>query len=149
MTSGAQNQARLSNIESSRPGSRDSKASRTPHIQPSAELSNKSDLQHEGHVLSDEPNDGTSYPQPVDEQLQPPADFRPSITIPYFTLIEDNTTGEHYHPSVHYIFEDDEPDLLLAASVRVLGSKEDYQSPIVDKSDREEYESALLPLPAQ
>ena len=41
-----------------------------------------------------------------------PPDFRP-----FFTLIEDPTTGEHHHPSIHYIFSDDDPDFLTSAIV--------------------------------
>jgi hypothetical protein len=42
----------------------------------------------------------------------PPPDFRP-----FFTLLEDPDTGEHHHPSVHYIFSDDNPDFLTSAVV--------------------------------
>ena len=148
MTSRAQNQQKPSNNASSRPGSRNLTISRNPITQASADLSSDSELQQNGQTAPDNQTNGTNYPQSVGDQLEAPADFRPSITNPYFTLIEDTATGEHYHPSVHYIFEDDEPDLLLAASVRVLGGKEDYRSPAIEKSEGVEYESALLPLPA-
>ncbi|KAK4990095.1 hypothetical protein LTR50_002725 [Elasticomyces elasticus] len=42
--------------------------------------------------------------------LLPPPDFHP-----FFTLIEDSATGEHHHPSVHYIFSDDDPEPLTSA----------------------------------
>ena len=148
MTSGAQNQQRPSSVTSSRPGSRNLRASRTIHVSSLADLSSNSELQQDRQALLDEQNGGPSFPQSVNEQLEAPADFRPSATNPYFTLIEDTATGEHYHPSVHYIFEDDEPDLLLAASVRILGGNEDYRSPVMDKSEGAEYEPVLLPPPA-
>ena len=37
------------------------------------------------------------------QQSQP---AHPSF-LPIFTLIEDTTSQEHFHPKVHYIFEDD------------------------------------------
>lgn len=46
---------------------------------------------------------------------------RPVAVNPLFTLIEDSETGEHHHPTVHYIFDDDDPELLTAASMRSLG----------------------------
>jgi hypothetical protein len=64
-----------------------------------------------------EDEDEIPYPEPSSEQtLLPPADFRP-----FFTLIEDTASGEHYHPSVHYVFADDDPMIVMAASMRSLG----------------------------
>ena len=40
---------------------------------------------------------------------------------PFFTLIEDSVTSEHYHPTVHYIFSDDELDVITEAACRSLG----------------------------
>lgn len=39
---------------------------------------------------------------------------------PLFTVIEDKTTGEHHHPYVHYIFSDDETDLITKATLDAL-----------------------------
>ncbi|KAM3418916.1 hypothetical protein BST61_g4874 [Cercospora zeina] len=47
--------------------------------------------------------------------LQPPSDFKP-----FFTLIEDPVNGEHHHPTVHYIFADDDPDILTNAALHAL-----------------------------
>jgi len=63
--------------------------------------------------------DDPTYPAAAPDELLPPPDFRP-----FFTLIEDPDTGEHHHPSVHYIFSDDNPDFLT--------------SHIVDRMDREQ-----------
>ena len=45
-------------------------------------------------------------------------------TIPsfqsFFTLIEDTVTNEHHHPTVHYIFADDDTDLITEAALRSL-----------------------------
>lgn len=57
------------------------------------------------------------YPEPGSEQaLLPPPNFNP-----FFTLIEDSTSGEHYHPYVHYVFSDDDPVIVTAAAMRSLG----------------------------
>jgi len=62
-------------------------------------------------------DDDMPYPEPSSEQpLLPPPNFRP-----FFTLIEDVTSSEHYHPYVHYVFADDDPTILTAASMRGLG----------------------------
>lgn len=37
---------------------------------------------------------------------------------PFFTLIRDTVTNEHYHPVVHYIFADDDTDVLTEAACR-------------------------------
>jgi hypothetical protein len=69
------------------------------------------------HPENAEEEDEIPYPEPSSEQtLLPPPNFRP-----FFTLIEDTTTGEHYHPYVHYIFADDDPAIVTAASMRSLG----------------------------
>ncbi|ETI28929.1 hypothetical protein G647_01381 [Cladophialophora carrionii CBS 160.54] len=39
---------------------------------------------------------------------------------PFFTLIEDSVTNEHYHPTVHYIFADDDTDMITEAALRSL-----------------------------
>lgn len=39
---------------------------------------------------------------------------------PFFTLIEDSVTNEHHHPTVHYIFADDDPELIADAACRSL-----------------------------
>ncbi|OXV11575.1 hypothetical protein Egran_00664 [Elaphomyces granulatus] len=41
---------------------------------------------------------------------------------PFFTLIKDANTLEYYHPTVHYIFSDDDTDLVTEAAFRALDS---------------------------
>ncbi|KAI4690947.1 uncharacterized protein J4E88_002420 [Alternaria novae-zelandiae] len=73
--------------------------------------------QQPGDAPEDEDEDDIPYPEPSDEQpLLPPPNFRP-----FFTLIEDTTSGEHYHPYTHYVFADDDPTIITAASMRGLG----------------------------
>lgn len=65
---------------------------------------------------ADDDND-IPYPEPGSEQtLLPPPNFNP-----FFTLVEDATSGEHYHPYVHYVFADDDPVIVTAAAMRSLG----------------------------
>ncbi|KAF7586913.1 hypothetical protein BBP40_008022 [Aspergillus hancockii] len=39
---------------------------------------------------------------------------------PFFTLVEDANTSEYYHPTVHYIFSDDDTDIVTEAALRSL-----------------------------
>lgn len=62
-------------------------------------------------------DDDIPYPEPSSEQtLLPPPNFRP-----FFALVEDSNSGEHYHPYVHYVFADDDPVTVTAASMRGMG----------------------------
>ncbi|KAL4907713.1 anaphase-promoting complex subunit 11 RING-H2 finger-domain-containing protein [Aspergillus multicolor] len=47
---------------------------------------------------------------------------------PFFTLIEDTHTSEYYHPTVHYIFSDDDTDIVTEAALRSLGPEHDVYS---------------------
>lgn len=53
------------------------------------------------------------------QDLLPPKSFQP-----FFAIVEDGRTGEIAHPSVHYVFSDDDPDVITAASLRSLGADE-------------------------
>ena len=44
---------------------------------------------------------------------------------PFFTLIQDAQTSEHFHPTVHYIFSDDDTDIVTEAALRSLGTQQD------------------------
>ncbi|OJJ96211.1 hypothetical protein ASPACDRAFT_46978 [Aspergillus aculeatus ATCC 16872] len=44
---------------------------------------------------------------------------------PFFTLIEDANTSEYHHPTVHYIFADDDTDIVTEATLRALESESD------------------------
>ncbi|EXJ79101.1 hypothetical protein A1O3_08602 [Capronia epimyces CBS 606.96] len=56
-----------------------------------------------------------------------------SITIPsfqpFFTLIEDSVTSEHYHPTVHYVFADDDSEIIAEAACRSLQALDPSQRP--------------------
>ncbi|KAJ5109496.1 hypothetical protein N7456_006171 [Penicillium angulare] len=58
---------------------------------------------------------------------------------PFFTLVEDQQTGEYHHPTVHYIFSDDDTDIITAAALRSLESQQDaLSSSKRDQLQREE-----------
>ena len=71
---------------------------------------------------------------------------------PFFTLIEDAHTGDYYHPTVHYIFSDDDTDIITEAALRSLEAQQDALSNS-KKDQPEEQEnpdpekSTLLPPP--
>lgn len=66
--------------------------------------------QHEGN---EEDEDSAADPIP-----QAPPNFGP-----FFSLVQDAQTAEHYHPSVHYVFADDDVDPITSASLRSLGEQ--------------------------
>lgn len=92
--------------------------------------------QHAPQQHDDAPDEeDVPYLEPGSEQtLLPPPNFRP-----FFTLIEDSVSGEHYHPYVHYIFADDDPIVITAASMRSLGLDETKYLPR-DADEEEERE---------
>lgn len=46
--------------------------------------------------------------------------YPPSSFQPFFTLIEDENSSEYYHPTVHYIFSDDDAEIVTEAALRAL-----------------------------
>lgn len=69
---------------------------------------------------------------------------------PFFALIEDIVTSEHYHPTVHYIFAEDEPDIITEAACRSLGDGIDDPRPTdtaaqEQERDEEDVASRLPP----
>jgi hypothetical protein len=87
-----------------------------PQDEPPPELQQQTQ-QQQPHPEDALDEDDIPYPEPSSEQtILPPPNFRP-----FFALIEDATSGEHFHPHVHYVFADDDPILVTAASMRSLG----------------------------
>ncbi|KAK8213774.1 hypothetical protein IWZ01DRAFT_215791 [Phyllosticta capitalensis] len=88
-----------------------------------------------GHAAGDAETLDIDYIPPQDkqeahavgdqDQLDPSADANtllpPANFAPFFTLVEDATTGHTEHPSVHYVFADDDPELHTAIFTRALG----------------------------
>lgn len=89
---------------------------------------------------------GTENPAQDDGAQAPP--FQP-----FFTLIEDAHTAEYHHPTVHYIFSDDDTDIVTEAALRSLEAQQDAQAGLKrDQPQRQEEvdedgKSALLPPP--
>ena len=69
-----------------------------------------------------------------------------AITItsfqPFFTLIEDSVTNEHHHPTVHYIFADDDSDIIAEAACRSLEALDPSQ-----RASGQHHEDPRLPPP--
>lgn len=51
-------------------------------------------------------------------------DEAPHNLQPFFTLLHDTQTFEHYHPTVHYIFADDDPDIITDAALYSLSAED-------------------------
>ena len=64
--------------------------------------------------------DDAAYQEAATEEIPHPPDFKP-----FFTLIEDPQSGEHHHPTVHYIFSDDDPEILTNAALEALEAQGD------------------------
>ncbi|CAG8063099.1 unnamed protein product [Penicillium salamii] len=47
---------------------------------------------------------------------------------PFFTLIEDAHTSDYHHPTVHYIFSDDDSDIVTEAALRSLSAQQEALS---------------------
>lgn len=70
----------------------------------------------------------------------------------FFTLIEDAHTAEYHHPTVHYIFSDDDTDIVTEAALRSLEAQQDAQAakreqPRRQEENDEDGKSTLLPPP--
>ncbi|KAL6233322.1 anaphase-promoting complex subunit 11 RING-H2 finger-domain-containing protein [Aspergillus navahoensis] len=94
-------------------------------------------------VAQPQPTDHHEHPSPhigaaIGSHLAEPNDqtyhktASPSVSHilsqPFFTLIEDTHTSEYYHPTVHYIFSDDDTDIVTEAALRSLELEHDILS---------------------
>lgn len=69
-------------------------------------------------------DEAAPYPEPpTDAALLPPRDFKP-----FFTLISptasEGEVAEHVHPTVHYLFSDDDPEILTSAALGAIAKTE-------------------------
>jgi len=74
--------------------------------------------------------------------------FGPATFQPFFALIEDSATNEHHHPTVHYIFADDDADIITEAAFRSLEldkTSELHETSQVQDQEQEEDEGKLPP----
>jgi hypothetical protein len=67
----------------------------------------------------------TSSPQPGDDDHHETSSASHPSFQPFFTLIEDANTSEYHHPAVHYIFSDDDTDIVTEAALRALETEQD------------------------
>lgn len=111
----------------------------------------ESDPQRQGYSSTYDPGDGPTNPEsdPTAQGIQ----TEQPLFQPFFTLIEDAHTAESYHPTVHYIFSDDDTDIITEAAIRSLETQQSAQPaakqdhiPRQAGTDAEE-KSFLLPPP--
>ncbi|CAG8042156.1 unnamed protein product [Penicillium nalgiovense] len=74
-------------------------------------------------------DEATDHPEEGQEQHLSQPTFQP-----FFTLIEDAHTSDYYHPTVHYIFSDDDTDIVTEAAIRSLAAQQEALSD--SKKDR-------------
>lgn len=72
-------------------------------------------LSHSAVPQTEDEEQDPSYPDAAIEELLPPSTFKP-----FFTLIENTESGEHHHPTVHYLFSDDDEDIFTDATLMAL-----------------------------
>lgn len=63
----------------------------------------------------------------IEEAQKRPDPSHPAFQ-PFFTLIEDAHTSDYYHPTVHYIFSDDDTDIVTEAALRSLAAQQEALS---------------------
>lgn len=99
----------------------------------------KSSLKHTpSRSVSSVHLDGTHRPSTNDVAIEESA----TLFQPFFTLIENPSTSEHHHPTVHYIFADDDAEIITEAACRAL-AQDDAQH------KHQEEEEAKLPAPVE
>ena len=78
-----------------------------------------------------------SYEEEAVESAEASAQLPSHPFQPFFTLIEDSLTNEHHHPTVHYVFADDDADLITDAACRSLVRDDATQTyaPKAEESD--------------
>ncbi|KAI9768729.1 MAG: hypothetical protein M1840_004724 [Geoglossum simile] len=81
------------------------------------------------------------YPSPSLEEPRP-------LFLPFFTLVEDSTTAEHHHPAVHYIFSDDDTDLVTEASLCAVSRRSTGLSGSSSSLQQDSSGSSISALPA-
>ncbi|KAK5713288.1 hypothetical protein LTR17_017703 [Elasticomyces elasticus] len=87
-------------------------AAETGRSSPSMSVPQDEAVFHSAITAPEEKEEDPEYEDAPAEELLPPPDFKP-----FFTLVEDVEGGEHHHPTVQYIFSDDDPEDLTAATL--------------------------------
>jgi len=90
----------------------------SPHFEDDPIVASHQSPQHPQPIATVDPE----YSEHAIESEQYPhtqSSLIPPFT-PFFTLIEDTVTSEHHHPTVHYLFADDDSDIIAEAACRSL-----------------------------
>ncbi|KAJ5557977.1 hypothetical protein N7535_009470 [Penicillium sp. DV-2018c] len=69
--------------------------------------------------------DGTHDQVEGYHEHQPASHYSHPALQPFFTLIEDAHTSDYHHPTVHYIFSDDDTDIVTEAALRSLAAQQE------------------------
>jgi hypothetical protein len=130
---------------------------------PVSELKQQRKLDHTAPRLENGLGEETLLPQNERQDVSPSSkrQFKP-----FFNVIKDTNSSEYYHPTVHYIFSDDDTDLITEAAFRSLeidnasaerglNPREEQQDSTVEAYDRSQLENgqsslrkhSLLPPP--
>ncbi|KEF52611.1 uncharacterized protein A1O9_11454 [Exophiala aquamarina CBS 119918] len=114
---------------------------------PSASFTEDVGIAYSGHALGDDPEE--SLIQYADEATHGDrVPVLPATFQPFFTLIEDSVSSEHYHPTVYYVFEDDDSDIIAEAACRSLEVLDPSQQSEPSQTHQEEHEpQSRLPPP--
>ncbi|KAJ5413572.1 hypothetical protein N7465_005877 [Penicillium sp. CMV-2018d] len=143
---------------SSRPSDRHSRG-QLPEGRPSTDETH----QLPGTIESPSQDAGLDRPEAHHEESQEQPLSHPAFQ-PFFTLIEDAHTSDYHHPTVHYIFSDDDTDIVTEAALRSLAAQQEalsdskkdqiaqtqasnLQDEIKDPSDPNLAKTTLLPPP--
>jgi hypothetical protein len=115
---------------------------------------------HEEHPTASEPHPGEVHTSPTHENpihdVHDVHDVHDNGTEqrstpgfqPFFTLVEDAHTSDYHHPTVHYIFSDDDTDIVTEAALRSLEAQQTQPGKEqVPRSDETSEKSTLLPPP--
>lgn len=62
---------------------------------------------------------------------------------PFFTLIEDAQNSEYFHPTVHYIFSDDDTDIVTEAALRSLESEQEGSNTLKEANQARDYHGQM------
>lgn len=96
---------------------------------------------HPGEVHTSPPHDNPINSSP---SVASSSQYARNSFQPFFTLVEDVHSSDYHHPTVHYIFSDDDTDIVTEAALRSLEAPHVHKDGL--KSDDSE-KSTLLPPP--
>jgi hypothetical protein len=94
---------------------------KTEEVADSPEALQSSNIEYSDHATLEQGQSDELYNDDEEDEEEEETTYEPIPNFqPFFTLIEDSVTNEHHHPTVHYIFADDDPDIIVEAACRSL-----------------------------